>query len=346
MIHYAIRRSAMRFRDIPYWSICAAIILTFAIGGCHSGDVAPESDDTAPPAPSAITMAVSAAKVTVSPMRRELRLLGTTVATRHLQLRAPSAGRVLDFNLQNGDHVRRGQVIAQVLNREVEAATNGLAVAERLDPAEAPALEKSVKRYSHGSGVPVVSPEDAIVSQRLVSTGQMVNDMDPLADLIDPQSIYVEAAVPIDDLGLIRPGMPATISSPMAPNSAMPARVAALSPSLSPNGATAPARLEFTSGERVTQAGAPVEINLVIAFVPDAIVIPKDALFEDAAHDSSYVFVVGADGRVHRTPVTTGIRSGNQVQAASGVKPGDLVATSGGYALADGLAVKVAVANP
>ena len=129
MIHRAIIRGAMRFRDIPYWSIGAAIILTLAIGGCRPGGVAPESDDTAPPAPSAITMAVSAAKATVSPMQRELRLLGTTVATRHLQLRAPSAGRVLDFNLQNGDHVRRGQVIAQVLNREVEAAINGLAVA-------------------------------------------------------------------------------------------------------------------------------------------------------------------------------------------------------------------------
>ena len=110
-----------------------------------------ESDDTAPPAPSAITMAVSAAKVTVSPRRRELRVLGRTVATRHPQLRAPTAGRVVDFNLQNGDHVGSGQVIAQVLNRKVEAATNGLAVAQRLDPAEAPALEKSAKLYSHST---------------------------------------------------------------------------------------------------------------------------------------------------------------------------------------------------
>ncbi len=78
-------------------------------------------------------MAVSAAQVTVAPMRRELRLLGTTVAARHLQLRAPSAGRVLGFNLQNGDRVHRGEVVAHVLNREVEAATNGLAVAERFD---------------------------------------------------------------------------------------------------------------------------------------------------------------------------------------------------------------------
>lgn len=327
------------------WLIGAAIILTLAGGGCRSGGGASEGDDSAAPAASAVTMAVSAAQVAVSPMRRELRLLGTTVAMRRLQLRAPSAGRVLGFNLQNGDRVRRGQVIAHVLNREVEAAANGLAVAQRLDPAEAPALAQSVKRYSYGGGVAVVAPEDGIVSQRLVSSGQMVNDMDPLAELIDPRSVYVEAAVPIDDLGLIRPGMDATVISPMVPGAAMPARVAALSPSLSPNGATSPARIEFTSGARITQAGAPVEVSITTTSAPDAIVIPTAALFEDAVRDSYYVFVVGADGRAHRTAISTGIRSGNEVQVTSGVKAGDVVITSGGYALADGLKVKVTVAQ-
>jgi membrane fusion protein, multidrug efflux system len=328
--------------------IVAAIVLplmmAFAIGGCRSGG-ASNSDDTAAPATSAVTMAVSAAKAVVAPMRREIRLLGTTVATRHLQIRAPAAGRVLGFNLQNGDRVRRGQVIAHILNREVEAATNGLAVAQQVDPGEAPALAQSVKRYNHVGGIAVAVPEDGIVAQRLVSAGQMVNDMEPMADLIDPRSIYVEAAVPIDELAQLRPGMDATVTSPMLPAVVMPARVAALAPNLSPNGATSPARIEFTSDARITQAGAPVEVSITIASAPDAIVIPTAALFEDAVHNSYYVFVVGADGRAHRTPITAGIRSGNLVQVTAGLKPGDLVITSGGYALADGLKVTVTVAS-
>jgi Cu(I)/Ag(I) efflux system membrane fusion protein len=327
-------------------AVFPVIALMLALGACRSGNSAHDSDDdsAAPPA-SAVTMAVSAVKVTVAPIHRELRLLGTTVASRHLQLRAPSAGRVLGFNLQNGDRVRRGEVIAHVLNREVEAATNGLAVAERLDPTEAPALAQSVKRYSHGGGVAVVAPEDGIVSQRLVSTGQMVNDMDPLAELIDPHSVYVEAAVPIESLSSIRPGMAATVTSPMIPGVAMPAQVAALSPSLSPNGATSPARIEFTTVERVNEAGAPVEVSVTTAAVPDAIVMPVAALFADT-DGRNHVFIAGRDGRAHRTAVTIGIRSGNVMQITSGVAAGDLVITSGGYALADGLKVKVAVAPP
>ncbi len=52
--------------------------------------------------------------------------------------------------------------------------------------------------------------------------------------------------------------------------------------------------------------------------------------------------MAGADGRAHRTPITAGIRDGGEVQVTSGLKAGDLVITSGGYALADGLRVTVA----
>jgi len=321
------------------------IALVLALGGCRAGNRTSADDDAAAPPVSAVTMAVSAATATVAPMRRDLHLLGATVASRHLQLRAPSAGRVLGFNLQNGDRVRRGEVIAHVLNREVEAATNGLAVAERLDPAEAPALAQSVRRYSNTGGVAVVAPEDGIVAQRLVSTGQMVNDMDPLAELIDPKSVYVEAAVPIDDLAAIRPGMDATVTSPMVPGATLPARVAAISPSLSPSGATSPVRLEFTAAERIAEAGAPVEVSITIASVPNAIVIPVTALFADP-DGSHHVFVAGADHRAHRIAITTGIRNGSVIQATSGLRAGDRVITSGGYALADGLKVETTVAPP
>ena len=77
-------------------------------------------------------------------------------------------------------------------------------------------------------------PENAIVSQRLVSSGQLVTDLEPLADLIDPKSIYVEAAVPVDDISLVRPGMAATVTSPLDPGVDFPARVAALSPNFTP----------------------------------------------------------------------------------------------------------------
>jgi len=41
--------------------------------------------------------------------------------------------------------------------------------------------------------------------------------------------------------------------------------------------------------------------------------------------------------------VATGIRTPAEVQVTQGLKPGDLVITSGGYALSDGLEVRATV---
>jgi multidrug efflux pump subunit AcrA (membrane-fusion protein) len=314
------------------------------LAGCHASGHGAGDEESAPP-PAAAVMAVDAARVTVGPMSSEIRLLGTTVALRHITLRAPAAGRVLGLNLQNGDRVRRGEVVAQVVNREVEAAESGLAVAQRIDPADAPALAQAVKRYNTRTGIAVVAPEDAIVAQRIVSSGQIVADLDPLADLIDPRSVYIEAAVPIGDLATITPGMEARVTSPIKPDADFPARVAALSPSFNQGGATAPARVEFSGADRIGQAGAPVEVRVTSGYTSSATVIPATALFQDPATGGWYVFVAGADGRAHRTPVTVGIRTQDRAQVTAGVAPGQLVITSGGYALSDGLKVKAAVAQ-
>jgi multidrug efflux pump subunit AcrA (membrane-fusion protein) len=335
----------MKFR-FTFTAPFLVIALSFAFSGCHlSRSASDGEDEPTVPAANAVTMAVSAVRAAVAPIRSELRLLGTTAAAHHVQLRVPSAGRVLEFNLQNGDRVRRGEVVAHILNREVEAAVDGLAVAQQLDPTEAPALAQSVSRYTRGRGVAVIVPQDGIVSNALVSNGQMVNDADPIADLIDPRSVYVEAAVPIGNLASIRPGMPATVISQIVPGVELPARVAALSPSFVPNGTTSSARVEFTTGQRITVADAPVEVNISIASEPAAIVIPIAALFVNADTNGYYVFVAGADRRAHRTPINTGLRSGDLVQVTSGVRAGDLVITSGGFAVADGLHVKVTGAS-
>ncbi len=280
----------------------------------------------------------------IAPMRREIRLLGTTVALRHIVLRAPAAGRVLAFNLQNGDAVRPGEVVAHIVNREVEAVESGLAVAKEIDPAESVSLARAARRYRDGAGIPVAATQDAIVDQRFVSSGQMVADLDPLADLIDPRSMYVEAAVPIGDLALILPGMNASVSSPILPEAELPARVAAISPNFSPGSATAPVRIEFT-GARIEQAGAPVEVRVTTQSVPNSLVVPDAALFEDAANGTRFVFVLGTDARAHRTPVVVGIRSANRVQVISGLTQGQIVLTSGGYALSDGLRINVTVSE-
>jgi multidrug efflux pump subunit AcrA (membrane-fusion protein) len=316
------------------------IIATAAIGCRHSVDNEESSEQTA-----SAVLAVTVAPVVVKPLSEHLTLLGITVAIRDLTLRAPAAGRVIGLTFQSGDRVSRGQVVAHIVNREEEAARAGVGVAATIDPAESAMLRRAVKRYASGPGIPVVAPESAVVTERLVSPGQLVNEFDPLLSLVDPNSVYVKAQVPIDARDAIKPGMDATVTSSASPNIAYPARVAALSPSFSTGGTTAPIRVAFAGPNRIAEVGAAVKVRVRIRNAPDAIVIPASALFQDAARNNYYVFTTGADGRAHRTVIVPGIRNVTEVQVTEGLRPGDIVITSGGYTLSDGLRVHM-IANP
>jgi multidrug efflux pump subunit AcrA (membrane-fusion protein) len=322
-------------------AIFAAAIASALIAGC-GGAKKGGGESAAQPSP---VLLVSAARAEVHPMTSELRLLGKTVAMRHVIIRAPTAGRVTGMKLASGDSVRKGQIVAHVVNREIEAAEAGLEVARKIDPQDAAALSASVGRYNHSAGIPVVAPESGVVSQPPVTSGQMVADLDTLVDLIDPASLYVDTSVPLSQLSLVRPGMAATVTTPFRPGVEFPARVAAILPNFDAASASSAVRTDFTGAERIAEAGAPVEVRVEVASAPDAIVVPAAALFQDQGADRYHLFVIGADGRAHRTDIKAGLRDRDLVQVTAGIKAGDLVVTSGGYALSDGLGVRVAQGN-
>ena len=322
----------------PASAIFAAAMASALIAGCGGAKKAGD-EGAAQPHP---VLLVSAARAEVHPMTSELRLLGKTVATRHVIIRAPTAGRVMGMKLASGDWVRKGQIVAQVVNREIEAAQAGLEVARKIDSQDAAALSASVGRYNRNAGIAVVAPESGVVSQPPVTSGQMVAELDPLADLIDPADLYVDTSVPVNQLSLVRPGMAATVTTPLRPGIEFPARVAAILPNFDASSASSSVRTDFTGAQRIPQAGAPVEVRIEIASAPDAIVVPAAALFQDQGEGRYHVFVIGADGRAHRTDIRVGLRDRELVQVTAGIKAGDLIATSGGYALSDGLSVRVA----
>ena len=312
-----------------------ALVLVLA-AGCRAQSPAEESREIAP------VMVVAAAPATIATMISTLRALGVTVANHHVTIRAPAAGRLIGMSLKNGDQVRKGQRIGYVVNREIEAAQAGLAIARKLDPQEAKTLAESVNRYDKSDGIPIIAPEAGVVSRPPVTSGQMVADLDPIVELIDPSSIYVEASIPVDELHLISPGMPATVTSGLRPGFAFPAQVGAMIPSFDASSATTPVRLDFTGSESIEEIGAPVEARIVTSNIPDALAIPATALFQDVGQNHYHVFVAGPDGRAHRVNVTIGVHDGPRVQVLDGIKAGDQVITSGGYALSDGLRIRVA----
>ena len=327
-------RPGLRFMG---WLLTLTMVV---VGLLACGAPSDSGGNESQPAP---VMAVSAARVRLAPMSRVLTLLGVTAAMRHTVLRAPSAGMVIDLHLENGDTVHPGEIVARVISQEDIAAQAGLAIARKLQPGAAADLARSVREYAHSPGVPVVATQAAVVAQRMVSSGQTVAYLDPLVDLVDPASMYVVAAVPIGQAYLLRVGMKAAITTALSPGVTYPGRVAAILPNSSPNPATSSCRIDFTGTHPIRIAGVATQVAVIADYVRQAVVIPKAALFQDASTQTYYVFTVDRDSIAHRTAVVPGIRNDDLVEITRGLHPGDVVITSGGYALSDGLKVVAAI---
>ena len=74
--------------------------------------------------------------------------------------------------------------------------------------------------------------------------------------------------------------------------------------------------------------------------VKDAVTVPTTAVFKNA-EGADYILLAGSDEKAHQKVVQLGVRNSERTQIASGINAGDSVITTGGYAVADGTAIKI-----
>jgi RND family efflux transporter MFP subunit len=284
---------------------------------------------------------VTAAPALRGALQSTLIIPGITVALKQVIVRAPSSGVLSNLALQPGDRVRRGQTVAKVITREDIAARTGARLAQQLDPADSEAMAAAVERYASSPGITVTAGDGGTVAKRDTSNGQFVNEFDPIVELLDPNSIYVEAQAPLRFLTRIHPGQTASITSP-ALAQPIRAQIAAILPNAAQTSQTFPIRITFEQPRVILTAGVAVEALLTMTSHPNALMIPAGAVFVNPENQTHYVFTVGADRKAHRQTIEVGIQQPSEVEILDGLRAGTMVITSGGYALSDGLRVRIA----
>ena len=147
---------------------------------------------------------------------------------------------------------------------------------------------------------------------------------DPVIRVIDPTRVQVIVDVPLQDLGLVLAGQRATVS----PVGAMsqPAAVVRAASAASPDAVTAEVTLAFPPGSVNPPAGTAVLAEILIAEVPDALVVPTAAILR--GNGAPHVLVAGADNRVVRRDVRAGLITPDLTQITQGLSIGEFVITS------------------
>src|SRR5947209_3013322 len=185
------------------------------------------------------------------------------------------------------------------------------------------------------------SPTDGVITDRPLYPGEMASTSAPLLTVMDISSVIAKAHVPQSDALLLRKGDKAAIE--VSGLEKFPATVMLVSPALDPGSTTLEIWVQARNPKQQLRPGTTAQVSITAQTVHDALVVPAPAILE-AKGDEAKVMVVDAKGAAQSRDIKIGIKTQQQVQVVSGLKPGEQVITQGGYGLKDG--TKVAIEKP
>lgn len=352
-----------------HWNLfvsVSAVSLSLGLTACDGSVAAPEL--------AVASQAVPVRVATAAPAEflNQIRTVGRVQPDRTYVLAFKTAGVVSMLNVQEGDTVTKGQVLAELDPRDVnaqlreaqEAADKAVRELDRIRALhareyasdaslqDAQAQVKSTyaaaqAARSNQGYASIVAPADGVVLQRSVEANAVVAAGAPVMTLSDMSESFVLSAGLADrDALRVALGDAAEVYF-----DAFPGRVFAAS--ISEIGANADERTgTFQIKLKIDHDSAPLKSGLVgrAAITPSvaadvALAIPVDAILEGHG-DQALVFVVNpATGAATRTRISTGRMSGPLVAVTAGLAAGDQIVVDGAGYLSDGEKVLISTAS-
>lgn len=321
---------------------------------------------------------------TVAVVRRERISVGPPVsgelrAEREATARAEVGGSIRDLRVQEGDAVRRGQVLCRIeapeqentllsAHQKVRAATSALDVARRdaertqalssegliarrdvetaangVAAAEAALAEASARVADARAQLqkPIVrAPIDGVVSMRAAHDGDVIVPGAPLMTIIDPSRMQLVASVPADAVNVVQRGAPVEFRLTAYEQQRFTGRVTRISPVVDP--LTRQVQIYAAVPNRPTRlvAGLFAEGRVTTA-TRDALVVPAETVEADG--ESAFVLRV-RDGLVERVAVEIGLRDEQhaRMEIRSGLSVDDMLLTSAAPPVTAGARVEIA----
>lgn len=180
----------------------------------------------------------------------------------------------------------------------------------------------------------ITAPMDGRTGALLVYPGNLVKatDAQPLVVLRSLSPVYVRFTIPQEYLPTIRERLgKAPLTARVTPRGegakTIEAPVTFLENSVDSSTGTITLKATYLNAEQELWPGSAVDVVLVMGVDENATVVPESAL--QRSQTGTLVFVIGADDRVTPRPVEVLRTTETQALIASGLEPGERVATDG-----------------
>ncbi len=184
------------------------------------------------------------------------------------------------------------------------------------------------------------SPIDGLVTDRPLFVGDLATANQPLLTVMDVSKLIAKGHIPQSEAALLKVGNAAEIKVP-GMDEPVAGKVTLVSPALDPGSTTIEVWVESSKPNPALRPGITVQLAMTVKTDKDALVVPAAAVFKNPEGGADYVLLAGTDNKAHLKTVHLGIRSADEAEIVSGIKEGDPVITSGGYAVPDGTKIKI-----
>jgi macrolide-specific efflux system membrane fusion protein len=239
---------------------------------------------------------------------------GTVAPENRLNIQAPIAGRAEQVMVDQGDSVKKGQVLIWMSSTERAAVLDGA----RSDGADE--LKKWEELYRP---TPVIAPVSGMIIQRNIQPGQTFGTTDAI--LVMSDHLIVQAQVDETDIAQLHLNQTGTIVLDAYPGNSVAGHVEriAFDAKTVANVTTYEVDLLPEKVPDFMRSGMTANVTFPIGSKKDTLCVPADSI--KTKDGRPYVLVPGPHGEPVNRDVTLGIADGKRVEITAGLAEGETV---------------------
>jgi len=337
MIPTRILSRPFRVRRFALPVALAAAILS--LSACGGGGNAPAKDATAQAA-----IPVEVASAGHQAVTANYSGTATLEAVGEAQVVSKTSGIVLKILVEEGMHVQKGQLLAQLdddaVRNKLEQATATLKKAQAaFDKAEKGIAKSLIPRADFDrdkfdletqhavvggaqidlSYTRIVAPISGVVAKRSVKVGNLIQTNQTLFQIVDMDPLQAVLNVPERDLDTLKAGQPVHLKVDALPDKTFEGTVARVAPVVDATSGTFRATCEFRDTTATLKPGMFGRVDVQYDQRHNALVVPRSALVEEDGESAVFVIAPAPPKPASTTPAVKG-KPGEAV-AAENAKP-------------------------
>ena len=309
-------------------------------------------------APEATVPNVEVATSTVRDVPQDNVYASTVQAYAVNNIAPQTAGRIRKINVEVGDYVSRGQVLAemdrlqldqlalQIQNDEIEYQRlkslyeEGGVSQSDFETAELGYKLRKTNYKNLEENTILRSPVTGFVTARNFDAGDMFGMSAPLFTVQQVVPVKLHVGISETEYARVKKGDQVTLTVDALPGRSFTGKVGRLFPTIDPLTHTFKAEVVVPNADKALRPGmyARVTVNFGDRL---SVVVPDQCLVKQEGTGTRFIYVLQADGSVSYVPVKTGRHMGSEYEIIEGLSDGQTVVVKGQAALKDGVKVNV-----